>query len=573
MKKKRAALYIRVSTTEQAEKYGKDLQFNQMKKWLGANDQYSWSEKHVYVDEGFSGASMIEDREALPKLFEAAKKGEFEVVIVWKLDRFFRKTQYLLNAIAQLDEMGIGFLATTQPEINTTGPVGKVVLVLMAAIAEMERDLILERTGAGRVEAADAGKWVGGKYPPYGYDVDPEKQNMSINKDEEKIVRQIFNWFVRDKWKLYQIQQRLNAGKDIPTKADTKADEMRQAKTLKKEMRTKHAANFWHLPTIRRILKQQAYTGIYYYGKKTTKYDPIRKKKIEVMNPFEKWTPVRCIPIISQEMWDTAQELLKKNKELSSKNSTRDYLLSGKIICSQCGSPYVGYIQPKWKVVNGVKKRWGEYQNYRCRKNNKEKSAEPCHNRQISAKLVEEHVWAEIEELLQDPKAYIEEVQQQERKDLNLDELEAEKKQLVEVVQKKLDADYERACNLYEIGSKYQGEGEMKKRYDQYVTDTGKVQAQLNLICSQLLDAEAKRERIASAKEIAERYAKTLSNIDFKLMKEIAQTLINQIVIYEMDVDVQFAFPRPSKRKRKGKNKGLTGDTNQSNPYGVTGQD
>ena len=97
------------------------------------------------------------------------------------------------------------------------------------------------------------------------------------------------------------------------------------------------------------------------------------------MNPPEKWMPVRCIPMISQSMWDKAQELLKRNKELPKKNNTRDYLLSGKIFCSQCGSPYVGYVQPKWKVVDGVKKRWGENQNYRYHKNNKEKSAEPCH--------------------------------------------------------------------------------------------------------------------------------------------------------------------------------------------------
>ncbi len=569
--KKRVALYVRVSTAEQADKYGADVQLNQMKKWVAANDLYAISQKHIYIDKDCSGASTIEEREAFPKLFDAARRKEFDVVLVWKLDRFFRKTQYLLNAIAELDELQIGFIATTQPEVNTTGTMGKFMLGLLGLIAEMERDLILERTGGGRVEAADAGKWVGGFFTPYGYDVDPVTQVLSINPVEEKIVIKIFNWFVRDKKKLYEIQQLINS-MNIPTKADSKAEQLRIANKLKKEIRTKNPANFWDQATIRRVLKQQAYTGIYYYGKKTTKKDPKTKKKYEIMNPFEKWIPIRCIPIITKEIWEDAQVLLVKNKELSQKNSTREYLLSGRIYCSQCGSPYVGYIQPKWKTKKGVKTRVSEYQNYRCRKNNKVKSAIPCRNRQISGHLIETKVWLEIEDLLKDPKKYIEEVQKQERKESNIAELEADKKLLVKL-QTETDAEYQRASWLFEKGLGYQSEGEIEKRLEQYVKDSAKIAVDLNTICSKLLDADARQERIASAKKIAKRYAKSLKKLDFPVKKEIAQTLINRIVIYETEVDVEFAFPKPSKRRISGDSSGTSDRTNQIDLYGVTGQD
>mgnify|MGYP006977237392 FL=1 len=113
----------------------------------------------------------------------------------------------------------------------------------------------------------------------------------------------------------------------------------------------------------------------------------------------------------------------------------------------------------------------------------------------------------------------------------------------------------------------------MEKRHQQYLEDSARVQNQLNSICSRLLDADARHERISIAKEIAKRYKKTLEKMDFRVKKEIAQTLINRIVIHKKDVDVDFVFQKPKKRRRKDSKKGPTGDSNQSNPYGVTGRD
>src|SRR4051812_23962025 len=101
---KRAALYVRVSTAEQGEKYGPDYQRKEMMRFAEFWG-YTVQPQHVYVDINFSGASPIEERQALPELFGAAARREFDVVLVWKLDRFFRRTLYLLQAIERLQKL------------------------------------------------------------------------------------------------------------------------------------------------------------------------------------------------------------------------------------------------------------------------------------------------------------------------------------------------------------------------------------------------------------------------------------------------------------------------------------
>lgn len=197
-KAKRGCLYIRVSTAEQGEKYGAEYQEKEMLRYAEFWG-YTIKKEHIYRDINFSGASAVEERSALPKLFEAALKKEFDVVLVWKLDRFFRKTLYLLEAIDRLQKMNIGFISTTQSEVNTTNNMGKFMIGLLGIIAEMERDNIMERTAAGRQAAADNGKWVGGRHPPYGYDVDPDTRLMKVNKKEQAVVRMIYSQFANER--------------------------------------------------------------------------------------------------------------------------------------------------------------------------------------------------------------------------------------------------------------------------------------------------------------------------------------------------------------------------------------
>lgn len=147
-----AAIYARVSTADQrcALQLTELHQFAERSNW-----QYV-----EYVDEGVSGAKR--SRPALDRLMRDARLRKFDVVICWKLDRFGRSMVHLIENIRELDALGIGFIAPTQG-IDTTknSPTGRLVLHILAALAEFERELIQERVRAGVAEAKRQGKHCG----------------------------------------------------------------------------------------------------------------------------------------------------------------------------------------------------------------------------------------------------------------------------------------------------------------------------------------------------------------------------------------------------------------------------
>jgi len=172
---KRVALYIRVSTEDQVQNWnGLEIQKDALLKYVGYNPQYILNTKNIYSDEWKSWAYK-EDRPALQRLYEDAAKQEFDVVLVWKIDRFFRKTLYLLEWIEALDKLWIGFISITQ-QFDTTHAFWKMMLWVMWVIAELERDLIRERTQNWIIASMRKWKWWRWK-PPYWF-----------NKDE--------NWFL-----------------------------------------------------------------------------------------------------------------------------------------------------------------------------------------------------------------------------------------------------------------------------------------------------------------------------------------------------------------------------------------
>jgi DNA invertase Pin-like site-specific DNA recombinase len=128
--------------------------------------QRCWELKEEYVDHGVSSRDV---RPQLERLMKDARKHKFDVVGVWKFDRFARSTRELVFALEQFQNLGIDFVSVTQ-SIDTSGPMGRLVFSVLAAIAEFERDLIRERVIAGIREARKKGKHCG--RPAIAFDVD-----------------------------------------------------------------------------------------------------------------------------------------------------------------------------------------------------------------------------------------------------------------------------------------------------------------------------------------------------------------------------------------------------------------
>jgi DNA invertase Pin-like site-specific DNA recombinase len=156
---KRAAIYLRVSTTDQNVE-------NQRR----AIEQYcqlqGWRVAKVYEDVGVSGAQ--DRREGLDALKKDAPKNRFDVVLVWKFDRLARSTQHLLEVLALLQRYGVDFVSTTEA-VDSSTPAGKMVLTFLGAIAEFEREIIRERVVCGLERAKANGVQLG--RPRAGFDV------------------------------------------------------------------------------------------------------------------------------------------------------------------------------------------------------------------------------------------------------------------------------------------------------------------------------------------------------------------------------------------------------------------
>lgn len=148
---KRAALYLRVSTVDQhPETQGLDL-----RRFAG---ERGYEIVQEYVDHGVSGMKVR--RPALDQLLKDAHRRRFDAVIAWSCDRLARSTKHFLQVLDELNELGIQFLSQRET-IDTEGPLGRAIVVIISAIAELERSLIVERVRAGMRRAKLEGRRIG----------------------------------------------------------------------------------------------------------------------------------------------------------------------------------------------------------------------------------------------------------------------------------------------------------------------------------------------------------------------------------------------------------------------------
>jgi len=147
----RIAIYARVSTKDQSC----ELQLRDLRAYCSAR---GFSLEREYVDVGESGAR--DSRPQLNELMGAARKRQFDAVIVWRFDRFARSTKHLLLALEEFRSLGIQFISY-QENIDTSSPLGQALFTIVSAVAQLERDLIRERVSAGIRNARASGKQLG----------------------------------------------------------------------------------------------------------------------------------------------------------------------------------------------------------------------------------------------------------------------------------------------------------------------------------------------------------------------------------------------------------------------------
>lgn len=376
MEKIRVAFYMRVSTVEQVDGFSLDMQEESLKDHVSRNSYKGWyTDSKWYFSEQGSGGDM--DRGELKRLLKMAKNGEFDLVLVWKIDRISRSLSDLLQIFEVLDKNGVSF-ASVKEDIDFSGAIGKLIFQIFGALAEFERENIKLRTTEGKRMSALSGNYIGGSVP-YGYEKfkNTHKKGSKLKKveSEAKIVKQIFNWFVYENKTPTQIAQKLNK-MSVPKGKSVRSN-------------AKHTK--WSDVTVRGILLNEAYRGVYITNRKKI---ISRKPKRYAERPPNEWI-INDIPnIISTAIFMDAQTKLNEGNKSRRGGGRIVYMLAGKLVDTATNKGFVGYQSSK-----GTR-------NYR-RKKFTDKKGVDHKTISIAANDLEKFVWSYTEKAINQPEVFL----------------------------------------------------------------------------------------------------------------------------------------------------------------------
>ena len=257
---KRAYAYLRVSTFIQVE--GKSLE-GQLKEIEAYCNAFNIKLEAVYSDEGKSGKS-VQGRPEFRKMMEdIEEKQEVDYVIVWKLSRFGRNARETLNSLELLQKFHVDLIAKEE-NIDTSTKQGKFMFTLLAAMAEMERENIIEQTSNGKKYNALDGNWNGGM-APYGYKLSDGK--LLINQEESEVVKKISAYFLDDECGGYNgVTARLNE-ENIKPRQVQRLDRRAMEKSGTGEKIYLPVMEDWYSTIVRQIIDNPVYCGKIRYGR------------------------------------------------------------------------------------------------------------------------------------------------------------------------------------------------------------------------------------------------------------------------------------------------------------------
>lgn len=319
----KVAIYVRWSTDEQTQGTTLETQLNACKNYI-LSQGWNVNEDLIFIDDGYTGANL--KRPDMTKLRHYIKEEKIDCIIVYKLDRLSRNLKDAVNLV--LDEwMDICYLKSVTEPIDTTTPLGKQIFYILFGFAEMERELIKERTWGGKLKRAEEGKNPGFTLP-YGYIHDKNNSGkFYIIEEERVIVNKIYDLYLQGKG--------CRAIAEILNNQNIK---FRKNKSFSQS-------------TISYILLNPLYYGCLQYGRSSRnhKRDKGENEPYWIKNekPLSETLSDFIEPIISKEKWDKVQELREsknvKNSRISGRTYSSPYLLTGLLFCKKCNHGVGGY--------------------------------------------------------------------------------------------------------------------------------------------------------------------------------------------------------------------------------------
>ncbi len=523
---KKCFLYLRVSTEMQVDGYSLEAQKNCLKKFAEREELVIAG---VYEDAGKSGKS-IEGRPAFRRMLSDIESGaEIDYVMVYKLSRFGRNAADILNSLELLQTYDVNLICIEEG-IDSSQTSGKLLISVLSAVAEIERENILEQTMNGSREKARQGKWNGGP-APYGYMIKDEI--LSINEEEAEIVRTIYDKYVNTRLGYSGIAKYFNL------------------QGIKKTPRKESDIEEFSAHFIQLLIDNPVYCGKIAYGRRSKERVKGKKNEYKLVKQKE-----YCLVdgqhegIISEELWQKAQEkrLATGIKYASKLGNERAHLLTGIIKCPKCGcGMYANRVC--WTKKDGTYK---EVMYYSCSRNKQSRGRHCDYSANLKKTDIEPLVVEVIKKLVQDEEFAVE-IKRRIGVQVDTDKIDTElfnyENKLKEVEANK--SRLEREIDTLPLGTAHR---------DRKILD---MTTRLDALYDNIAEIESNIEDARFRKKAAEEKALTLENIYKILMhfselydimndeerKELFAELIQEIQIYpegESDCplkSIKFNFP------------------------------
>ena len=376
---KKCYIYTRVSTEMQADGYSLDAQKEKLKK-------YAQYQEMVIVDEYSDAGSgkNIADRYDFSRMLSdiKAEKDKIDFVLVFKLSRFGRNAADVLGSLQIMQDYGVNLICV-EDGIDSSKDSGKLMISVLSAVAEIERENILIQTMEGRKQKAREGKWNGG-FAPYGYKL--VEGNLVIAEDEVDVIKVIYNKFTTTNMGINAVASYLNNN------------------GYKKKKRQNGTLDAFSASFVKAVLDNPVYCGKIAYGRRKNekiqgernKYHIVKQKEFPIYDGIHE-------AIVPEEIWQAAQEKRKITGFKYEKKHSLDHanILSGILKCPNCGASMYGNVNRK-KKKDGTYYR--DYFYYACKHRIKVDGHRCDYRKQWGQSKIDNAVAEIITKLVQNPR-------------------------------------------------------------------------------------------------------------------------------------------------------------------------
>ena len=532
MRDPQAALYARVSSEQQAHSGTIASQVASLREQI-ATDDVRLDPEHVFLDEGYSGASLL--RPALERLRDAVAAGIIDRVYVHSPDRLARRYAYQVLLIEEFRRAGADVVFLNRPIGGSAED--DLLLQVQGVIAEYERAKLLERGRRGRRHAARSGLVSALCAAPFGYRyigkvIGGGVARFEVIEEEARIVRQIFAWVGLERVSLREVCRRLaDAG-----------------------CRTRTGLVRWDPTTVCGMLRNPAYIGQAAFGRSRfvpaqPRLRPIRgrpwpsrKANTRVPTTRDEWIAVPVPALIEPALFTAAQAQLEENRRHRREGRRRPgWLLQGLVICRRCGYAFYGKMA-RGKVGGG---KTAEYGYYRCLGTDGHRfgGTAPCDNRSVRSDCLEPAIWNEIRLLLEDPHR-----------------LAAEYRRRLDALRHDAGDRIQAATLDRQIEGLRRGIGRLIDSYAEGVIEQHEFQPRIVGLKERLARVREQRQALAEAAEaersltlvigrvedFAAKVRHSLDELDWSRTREIIRALVRRIEVDGEAIEMVFRVPPPS---------------------------